>query len=140
MGRPLSRDQRVVLCFRPEHFRVSAKDPVVDLGGASARDVAFFGPHLRVVLVPDAAPDRPLTAHFPQLARLAPGARTDLCVNADAVVSCRWSERGGTGIQSVRSRKSSASLSPGSSARMKASPTRNACTPFARIVDTSSGL
>ncbi|MDE0282747.1 MAG: ABC transporter ATP-binding protein [Gammaproteobacteria bacterium] len=86
MNRPLSRDQRVVLCFRPEHFRVSAKDPVVNLGGASARDVAFFGPHLRVMLVPDTAPDRPLTAHFPQLARLAPGARTDLCVNADAVV------------------------------------------------------
>ena len=86
MGRPLSRDERVVLCFRPEHFRVSAQDPVVDLGGARARDVAFFGPHLRVVLVPDAAPDRPLTAHFPQLARLAPGARADLRVNADAVV------------------------------------------------------
>ncbi len=86
MNRPLSRDQPVVRCFRPEHFRVSAKDPVVDLGGARARDVAFFGPHLRAVLVPDAVPGRPLTAHFPRLARLAPGARADLCVNADAVV------------------------------------------------------
>ena len=86
MGRTLSEGQTVVLCFRPEHFRVSATDPVVDLGTATVRDVAFFGPHLRAVLVPDRAPDRLLVAHYPQLDRLVAGDRVELRVNAAAVV------------------------------------------------------
>lgn len=62
---PLKTDHRgaSVVCIRPEAIEV--RDGPVNIGPARVRDAAFFGSHVRVHLIPDAAPDLVLVANLP---------------------------------------------------------------------------
>lgn len=73
----------VVLCLRPGALCVgdpvdATVTPTLALGPATVRDIAFFGEHGRVQLVPDAAPELLLVALVPPEALPHTGDRVEL--------------------------------------------------------------
>lgn len=73
--------REATLLIRPEHFREAGPGGLA-LGEAEVEDAAFFGTHVRAHL---RLGGRPLIAHFPQGARLAPGDRVALKIDPSRI-------------------------------------------------------
>ena len=71
-----------VACVRPE--ALTDGPGTVRIGPARVRDVAFFGTHTRVHVMPEAAPDLVLVAHLPPRAMPVPGDTLTLAAEPDA--------------------------------------------------------
>ncbi len=69
----------LVICLRPEALRAGTGR--WKLGPARIEEVAFFGTHYRVHLIPDAAPAIRLVAHLPPDSRPSAGAMIDLAAD-----------------------------------------------------------